>query len=166
MIQTDAAINPGNSGGPLLDSAGRMIGMNTAIFSPSGVSVGIGFAIPVDEINRVVPQLIRHGKVVRPGLGMQDRGRQWRGIGHQKGVLILDVVPDGPADKAGLRPTRRDANRLILGDVIVAIEGQRIENTKDLFATLAKHQVGDTIGVTVLRGDEETKVDVTLESIQ
>ena len=76
------------------------------------------------------------------------------------------MVPDGPADKAGLRPTRRDANRLILGDVIVAIEGQRIENTKDLFATLAKYQVGDTIGVTVLRGDEETKVDVTLESIQ
>jgi S1-C subfamily serine protease len=166
VIQTDAAINPGNSGGPLLDSAGRMIGMNTAIVSPSGASVGIGFAIPVDEINSAVPQLIRGGKVVRPGLGVQiATDSQVRGLGI-KGVLILDVVPDGPAHKAGLRPTRHDANRLILGDIITAIEGQRIENSKDLFAALAKHKVGDTIGVTVRRGDEEIEVDVTLESIQ
>ena len=107
VIQTDAAINPGNSGGPLLDSAGRLIGVNTAIYSPSGVSAGIGFAIPVDEVNRLVPQLIRHGRVIRPGLGIQVGPARLAAELGLSGVLILGVVPDGPAPKAGIRPTRR-----------------------------------------------------------
>ena len=111
MIQTDAAINPGNSGGPLLDSSGRLIGVNTAIYSPSGASAGIGFAIPVDEVNRIVPQLIRHGKVVRPGLGVQvapDHLADELGI---NGVVIVGVQPGSPAAKAGL--ARPDVTRPI-----------------------------------------------------
>lgn len=166
MIQTDAAINPGNSGGPLLDSAGRMIGMNTAIFSPSGASVGIGFAIPIDEINHGVPQLIRHGKVVQPDLGVKvARDDQARYLRVKRGVLILVVQPDGPAAKAGLRPTRDTPAGWILGDVIVGIDDKRIDNTQDYIAALAKHKVGDTISVTVLRDGEEREVDVTLEGI-
>src|SRR3990172_12877039 len=133
VIQTDAAINPGNSGGPLLDSAGRLIGVNTAIYSPSGASAGIGFAIPVDTVNRVVPELIRYGKVIRPGLGVQvaeDQLAQQMGL---KGVLVVEVVPGTAAAKAGIRATRRDAfGRVRLGDVVVAIEGKKIESVNDL----------------------------------
>ncbi len=111
VIQTDAAINPGNSGGPLLDSAGRLIGVNTAIYSPSGSSAGIGFAIPVDEVNRVVPQLIKNGKVERPGLGVQVAHDQLaRELGVQKGAVIVRAFRNSPAAKAGLRPTRRDSS--------------------------------------------------------
>lgn len=163
MIQTDAAINPGNSGGPLLDSAGRLIGVNTAIFSPSGAYAGIGFAIPVDEVNRVVPQLIRDGKVIRPGLGVQtapDQLTQQLGL---KGLLILDVQPGGPAAKAGLRPTRRDdANRVQLGDVIVAIDGQPTRSMNELLDVLERRQVGDTVSVTILREEEERLVKLNL----
>jgi S1-C subfamily serine protease len=167
MIQTDAAINPGNSGGPLLDSASRMIGMNTAILSPSGASVGIGLAIPVDEINRIVPQLIRHGKVVRPGLGVRIAADSLaRNLHVKKGVLILEVLPDGPAAKAGLRATRRDANRLILGDIIVAIDKRQVDATNDLYAALENRKVDDTVSVTVLRDAEEQHFDVTLQGIQ
>ena len=110
-IQTSAAINPGNSGGPLLDSAGRLIGMNTSIISPSGAFAGIGFAIPVDEINQIVPQLIRNGKVVRPRLGIRMAEDQTaRQLGVQQGVLIINVEPKSPAAKAGLKGTRRDAS--------------------------------------------------------
>src|SRR5437867_7446434 len=121
VIQTDAAINPGNSGGPLLDSAGRLIGVNTAIYSPSGVSAGIGFAIPVDTVNRIVAELIRYGKITRPGIGVQldeqinEQVSQRLGV---KGVLVVDVVRGGAAAKAGIQPTRRDAEgRLRLGDI-------------------------------------------------
>jgi S1-C subfamily serine protease len=163
MIQTDAAINPGNSGGPLLDSAGRLIGVNTAIFSPSGAYAGIGFAIPVDEVNRVVPQLIKHGKVTRPGLGVQVAPDQLTRQLGLKGVLIFEVQPDGPAAKAGLRPTRRDENnRLLLGDVIVAINGRPVRSVNELLDVLEQHQVGDTVPVTVLRDGQERQVSVTL----
>src|SRR5262249_53917276 len=108
VIQTDAAINPGNSGGPLLDSAGRLIGGNPAIYSPSGTSAGIGFAIPVDEVNRVVPQLIRHGKVTRPGLGVQYAADQLARHLGKTGAMIVRVLPDSPAADAGLKPTMRD----------------------------------------------------------
>jgi S1-C subfamily serine protease len=163
MIQTDAAINPGNSGGPLLDSAGRLIGVNTAIFSPSGAYAGIGFAIPVDEVNRVVPQLIKHGKVTRPGLGVQVAPDQLTRQLGLKGVLIFEVQPDGPAAKAGLRPTRRDENnRLLLGDVIVAINGRPVRSVNELLDVLEQHQVGDTVSVTVLRDGQERQVSVTL----
>jgi S1-C subfamily serine protease len=166
VIQTDAAINPGNSGGPLLDSAGRLIGVNTAIFSPSGVYAGIGFAIPVDEVNRIVPQLIRKGRVERPGLGVgifaDQQARRW-GV---QGVLVREVQPDGPAAKAGLRPTQWDrAGRIRLGDVIVALDGQRVRGGSDLFAALEQHKIGDTVTVAVLRDGKQEKFDVTLAAI-
>ena len=166
VIQTDAAINPGNSGGPLLDSAGRLIGVNTAIFSPSGVSVGIGFAIPVDEVNRVVPQLIRHGKVVRPGLGVQiapDHVAEELGL---KGVLILGIQPDSAAAKAGLRATRRDGSgQIVLGDVITAVNQRPTHGMKDLFAALADYELGAKIKLTVLRDGDTREVDLVLESL-
>ena len=107
VIQTDAAINPGNSGGPLLDSAGRLIGVNTVILSPSGAFAGIGFAIPVDEVNRIVTELIRHGSIVRPSLGVSLAPDQLTERLGLDGVLVMQVDPDGPAALAGLRPTRR-----------------------------------------------------------
>lgn len=165
VIQTDAAINPGNSGGPLLDSAGRLIGVNTAIFSPSGTSAGIGFAIPVDEVNRIVPQLINHGKVVRPSLGVQvatDRIANEYGL---KGVLVLMVVPDGPAAKAGIRPTLVTDDRIVLGDVILAINGKPVRTTKELFGTLEEFNIGDSITLTLDRDGVKTDVNVRLDVV-
>jgi S1-C subfamily serine protease len=166
VIQTDAAINPGNSGGPLLDSAGRLIGVNTAIFSPSGASAGIGFAIPVDEVNRIVPQLIRHGKVIRPRMGIIPASDQLASRAGITGVLILDVVPDGPAAKAGLRPTRRTSGGGVrLGDVIVAIDGNGVEVVDDVAKILEKHKVGDTVTVTYVRDGEQHQAQVTLGAV-
>jgi S1-C subfamily serine protease len=167
VIQTDAAINPGNSGGPLLDSAGRLIGVNTAIYSPSGASAGIGFAIPVDTVNRIVPELIRSGKVTRPGMGIQiaeDQIAERLGV---TGVLLVDVAQGSAAAKAGLRPTRREASgRVRLGDVITAIDGKKIESSNELFLTLEKYKVGDSINVTLLREGKSVQVKVTLEAVQ
>jgi S1-C subfamily serine protease len=167
VIQTDAAINPGNSGGPLLDSAGRLIGVNTAIYSRSGGSAGIGFAIPVDDVNRVVPQLIAHGKVTRPGLGVQlvpDQTARQAGI---TGALILHVRPGSPAEKAGLRPTTRDEeNRIQLGDIITAVEGRSVKKVNDLFTELQKHKVGDTVTLTVQRQGQDVEVKVTLGAVE
>ena len=165
VIQTDAAINPGNSGGPLLDSAGRLIGMNTAIFSPSGSSAGIGFAIPVDEINQVVPQIIKQkGHIAHPGLGAQyapDKAAENLGL---KGVLILNVDADGPAAKAGLQPTTRDdSGNVNLGDLITAVDGQEVQKISDLDAALDKHKVGDTVTLTIERDGKKQDVKVTLE---
>jgi S1-C subfamily serine protease len=166
VIQTDAAINPGNSGGPLLDSAGRLIGVNTAIYSPTGASAGIGFAIPVDTVNRIVPELIRFGKVVQPGLGVQvaeDQLAREMGI---RGVLVVDVAPRSPAARAGIRPTRRDASgRVRLGDIIVAIDGKRIESVNDLYLELDRRKVGDTVVLSVLRDGKTEQIKVTLEAL-
>jgi S1-C subfamily serine protease len=166
VIQTDAAINPGNSGGPLLDSSARLIGVNTAIYSPSGTSAGIGFAIPADEVNRAVPQIINHGKVVRPGLGVQvapDRLAREKGL---KGVLVLAVVPDSPAATAGIRPTQTDdSGQIELGDVIVAIDGKAVKTAKDLFATLDGYKAGDTVTVRVLRDGQPQDIKVTLAEV-
>jgi S1-C subfamily serine protease len=162
-IQTDAPINPGNSGGPLLDSSGRLIGVNTAIISPSRASAGIGFAIPVDEVNRVVPQLIRHGKVYRPGLGIQPVPEQITKRWDIDGVVIMKVTPRGPAAEAGLRGLRRDEYAHIhLGDVIVAIDGHQVHSPNDMYAILGKHQIGDTVTVTIEREDQRQDVKVTL----
>jgi len=167
MIQTDAAINPGNSGGPLLDSAGRLIGVNTAIYSSSGSSAGIGFAIPVDEVNRVVPQLIKQGKITRPGLGVQLAPDQTARQFGLKGVLVFGVQPDGPAAKAGIRPTRRDdANRVQLGDVIQSVDNKPVRSANDLLDILETHKAGDTVQVTVLRDGQEQTVPVTLAILQ
>lgn len=167
VIQTDAAINPGNSGGPLLDSAGRLIGVNTAIYSPSGASAGIGFAIPVDTVNRVVPQLIRYGKIIRPGLGVQVAEDQLTRELGLTGVLIVDVVPGSPAAKAGIRPTMRGAlGRVKLGDVIIAIDRKKIESVNDLFLLLEQYKVGDMITIAVLRDGKRRQVKVTLETLR
>ncbi len=165
VIQTSAAINPGNSGGPLLDSAGRLIGMNTAILSPSGAFAGIGFAIPVDEINRIVPQLIQHGKVVKPHLGVQVASDEFaRQLGVDHGALIIKVVPGSAADKAGLHGTgRNESGQIQRGDVILAIDGKKIDNGKELQTALQKHKVGDTVTLTILRDDKQEDVKVTLD---
>lgn len=164
VIQTDAAINPGNSGGPLLDSAGRLIGVNTAIISPSGSSAGIGFAIPVDEVNRVVPRLIRYGKDLRPGLGITEVPEQLAKKRGVDGVIILNVVPGSPAEKAGLRPTRRDrTGRIVWGDTIVAIDDHPVHSPNELFEFLeSKYEIGQQVSVTVRRNGEEFKVNLTL----
>ena len=165
VIQTDAAINPGNSGGPLLDSASRLIGVNTAIFSPSGSSAGIGFSVPVNTVNRVVPQLLRHGRVIRPGLGVRiadDATAARLGI---LGVLIFDVT-EGSAAAAGLRGTRRDdQGRLILGDVIVAIDDTAVTSMNDLMTVLDTYKVGDQVTVAVQRDGERLTVPMTLEAV-
>jgi S1-C subfamily serine protease len=167
VIQTDAAINPGNSGGPLLDSSGRLIGVNTAIYSPSGGSAGIGFAIPVDTVNRVVPELIRYGKVARPGLGVQvaeDQLAQELGV---KGVLVVEVVPGSAAARAGIRSTRRDTfGRIRLGDVIVAIDGKKTESVNDLFLVLEQYKVGETVSVAMLRDRRRQELKVVLEELK
>lgn len=165
VIQTDAAINPGNSGGPLLDSAGRLIGVNTAIVSPSGTSAGIGFAVPVDTVNRVVPQLIAHGRVIRPQLGIQvahDSITRRLGL---SGVLIVQIEEGSGAEKAGLRGTTRTSDgRLILGDIIQAVDGRPVRSYDDLLNILEEHKSGDTVRLTVLRHGEETRtVEVPLQ---
>ena len=167
VIQSDAAINPGNSGGPLLDSAGRLIGVNTAIYSPSGASAGIGFAIPVDTVNRIVPELIRSGKVTRPGFGIQVADEQIAQRLGVTGVLVVDVMRGSGAARAGIQPTRRDAQgRVRLGDVITAIDGKKVESPNDLFLTLEKYKVGDAVSVTSSRDGRALQIKVTLEAIQ
>jgi S1-C subfamily serine protease len=159
VIQSDAAINPGNSGGPLLDSAGRLIGVNTAIYSPSGASAGIGFAIPVDSVSRIVPELIRYGKVTRPGLGVQ--------IAEEQIAQRLGVTPGSAAAKAGIRPTTREASgRVRLGDVIVAIDGKKVESPNELYLAFEKYKVGDVVTVSLLRDGNTVQNKVTLEAVQ
>ncbi len=167
VIQTDAAINPGNSGGPLLDSAGRLIGVNTAIYSPSGASAGIGFAIPVDTVNRIVPELIRHGKLIRPGLGIQIAEESIAARLGVAGVLVVDVLPGGAAAKAGIRPTRRDASgRLQLGDVISAIDGKKVGSPNDLFLVLENYKIGDSVSMSVVRDGKAIQLKATLEVLR
>ncbi len=167
VIQTDAAINRGNSGGPLLDSAGRLIGINTMIYSPSGASAGIGFAVPVDIVNRLVPQLVRFGKVIRPGLGVQIAEPQ---LAHQvrvKGVLIVSVQRGSAAAKAKLVPTRWSRyGRLVLGDVIVAIDGKKVESNDDLFKLLDEREVGERVTLSVERDGRTRKVPLTLQELK
>jgi S1-C subfamily serine protease len=165
VIQTDAAINPGNSGGPLLDSSGRLIGVSTAIFSPSGAYAGIGFAIPVDTVAWVVPDLIAHGKVVRPALGVQVASAQVAERLGVNGALILALAKNGPAERAGLRPTRRDRNgQTQLGDVIVALGGYPVRNSGDLFLALERFDAGDEVEIELKRDGRNRKVRATLDA--
>ncbi len=166
VIQTDAAINPGNSGGPLLDSAGRLIGVNTQIVSPSGAYAGIGFAVPADTVNRIVPELIKHGKLIRPGLGVSlvpdAMARRW-GI---KGLIISKVTRGGAAQRAGLRGVRETATGHIeLGDVVVAVDGTPIETMDHLMDVMEKHKVGDRVRVEVVRNSKRQSVDITLQAV-
>ncbi len=167
VIQTDAAVNPGNSGGPLLDSAGRLIGINTMIFSPSGASAGVGFAVPVDTVNRVVPQLIETGTYVRPTLGVQVDERVNQLITDQlrvKGVAVLRVTPGSPAAAAGLRGARLENNSTVVpGDVILEIEGTPVDSVPKLLGRLDELRVGDTIRLTIWRDGNKQEVRVTLQ---
>ena len=164
VIQTDAAINPGNSGGPLLDSAGRLVGVNTQIASPSGASAGIGFAIPVDEINRIVPKLIRDGRFVRPAIGVSagPPGLS-QALKVPKGVVLVDVGRGSPAEKAGLQPFRRGNRGEVLGgDVITAIDEQAVADLDDLLSQLERHQPGDSVTLTVWRSGQSRKQGLVL----
>jgi len=168
VVQTDAAINPGNSGGPLLDSAGKLIGVNTAIFSPSGASAGVGFAVPVNTVQSIVEQLIQHGRVVRPGLGVVVDEGDLAVRARVRGALILLVKPGSPAAAAGIEPTRRDmrSGAIVLGDVIVEIDGETIADHLDLFRVLDRKAVGETISVGILRGTSRISVRLTLVAIE
>ena len=168
LVQTDAAINPGNSGGPLLDSAGRLIGMNTAIYSPSGASAGVGFAVPVDMVNRVVPELITKGHYASPSLGIQTDEKLSRAIARQLGVqgaAILRVRPDGPAAQVGLRGARFGRrNAIFAGDVIVALNGKPVDSVARLLAVLDDCKPGEVVKLTVWRDGKQFQVAVTLRS--
>ena len=164
LIQTDAAINPGNSGGPLLDSAGRLIGMNTAIYSPSGASAGIGFAVPVDTVNKVVPQLIRSGKYVRPALGIyidEDINQRLKSAFASEGVFVLRVAA---SDTTGLRPASvRPDGTVVPGDIIMAIDGKPVDSVGRLRARLDDYKVGDTVKLGVMRGKSRIEVAAKLQ---
>ena len=167
VIQTDAAINPGNSGGPLLDSAGRLIGVNTQIVSPSGAFAGIGFAVPVDMVARLVPQLIKFGKIIRPGLGVSlvhDEVAQRWGI---KGAVLARVDRGGAAGKVGLRGIRETgAGRIELGDVVTKMDGKPVESVDDLTRLLDGHKVGDDVTLEYVRNRKATTVTVTLQELK
>jgi S1-C subfamily serine protease len=164
-IQTDAAINPGNSGGPLLDSSGRLIGVNTAIYSPSGASAGIGFAIPVDNVNRIVPQLIKSGTVSRPDLGAVFDERLNQSITARTGIqgaLVLGVNENSPAAAPGLKPTQRIGGQIVLGDMIDQLNGKDVRSVAELNALLERYAAGDIVKLRVLREGEHVEVPVTL----
>ncbi len=168
VIQTDAAINPGNSGGPLLDSAGLLIGINTAIYSPTGTSAGIGFAVPADILNRIVPQLIRNGKVVRAGFGIYiyDDSTVRRRL-EREGVLIRGVAPESVAEQAGLRGTQYDEDGdLYPGDLIVRIDDTQIASQNDLFDLLDQREIGETVEVEIIRNGKSLTKQVELQLIQ
>jgi len=166
MIQTDAAINMGNSGGPLLDSSGKLIGMNTVIFSTSGSSAGLGFAVPADTIKMIVPQLIKHGKVIRPGLGIGIAPESWkmRILGYEKGLVISFVDEKGSAAKAGLKGLTQDrAGRIYLGDIILSVDGVDVNNLDDIYQVLERHKIGDYVEVKFKR---EGKTKITKLKLQ
>lgn len=174
IIQTDAAINRGNSGGPLLDSAGRVIGINTAIFSPSGVNVGVGFAVPVDTIRRVLPDLLTLGRYRHPWLGIRYAYPLSPGLADildlpvERGLLLVELYRDGPLDQVGALGAQQEAvvgnQRLYIGgDILTAIDGQAVTSFEELFQLLETHyKADDTVTVTLLRGEEEISIEVTL----
>ena len=166
VIQTDAAINPGNSGGPLLDSAGRLIGVNTQIASPSGASAGIGFAIPMDEVNRIVPRLIRDGRFVRPSLGVSaGPANLQRALNLPKGVIVVQVGANSPAARAGLQPFRRgNRGEVVGGDVITAINDEAVVDMDGLLAQLERRSTGDSVSLSVWRGGQTRKLSVQLSA--
>jgi S1-C subfamily serine protease len=167
VIQTDAAINPGNSGGPLLDRSGRLIGVNTAIYSPSGAYAGIGFAIPVDTVRWVVPELIEHGRIIRPGIAITVASDSMsKRFKLPPGVLILEVPDHSNAAEAGLLPTRRTRfGDIVLGDIIVAVDNQKVAATADLTLIFENYESGDVVDVTVLRQGAELVLPVELETL-
>ena len=167
VIQTDAAINPGNSGGPLLDSSGRLIGVNSAIYSPSGASAGIGFAIPVDAVKRLVPQLIARRRPIVPGIGIVALPDSMAQRNRLEGVVVQEVVPGSPAARSGvegLRPGR--AGGVLLGDQIVAVNGKRVETFDDLLYVFERQGVGAIVELTVVRRGEKRTLKVPLVAVE
>ncbi len=164
VIQTDAAINPGNSGGPLLDSAGQLIGVNTAIYSPSGTYAGIGFAIPADTVGWVVPRLLADGRLSQAVLGIEGVAvDQVLSGSDRKGVLVLRVLANSGAERAGLRPSRRDrSGRVQLGDIITSINGTAIRSMDDIALALERQQPGETVRVEALRDSRPVRLEVRL----
>jgi S1-C subfamily serine protease len=167
-IQTDAPINPGNSGGPLLDKDGRLIGVNSSIATPSGGNVGIGFAIPVDLVNEVVPELIRSGRVLQPdtGITLVDQ-RRLRRAGFPNGVMIARVDPQGTAAKAGLKglSTDPDTGDVVPGDLILAVDGEEVKGNTEFARMIGRHRVGDRVKLTVERGGERSEVELVLRGV-
>lgn len=167
VIQTDAAINPGNSGGPLLNSLGQLIGVNTAIYSPSGGSAGIGFAIPVNTVIEVVPQLIAFGKIMRHVLGVELASDRWLRRYRVEGVPIVRTYRGFPAEMAGMVGARRGSRgEIILGDVITEIDGERVANNDEFLSEMERHRVGDTIDIVTTREGEEKRFTVELSEVQ
>jgi S1-C subfamily serine protease len=172
VIQTDASINPGNSGGPLLNSRGEMIGMNTAIVSGSGGSVGIGFAVPIDTINRIVTDLISFGRVAKADLGADLRPLDRRVASilqidaDVRGLLVLRTTSGGPAARAGLQPIRRSENGYQVGDIITSIDGQAVTSLQDTSLVLNSKRPGDTVRLGVLRNGQTVTVPVVLAEAQ
>ena len=163
VIQTDTAINPGNSGGPLLDSAGRLIGVNTAIISPSGSSAGIGFAIPVDIVNRVVPELIKSGRVPTPGIGIVAASEAVATRLGVEGVIVVRTAPGSPAERAGIRGVNLSSGAI--GDVIVQADGKPVHRLSDLTDQLEQVGAGKSVRVGVKRGSETRDVNVDVVDI-
>ncbi|HKK76785.1 MAG TPA: trypsin-like peptidase domain-containing protein [Saprospiraceae bacterium] len=162
-IQTDAAINPGNSGGPLLDSSGKLIGVNTAIYSPSGASAGIGFSIPVNVVRWVVPELIEDGRITRPSLDVELTPTSWVKRYGLDGPLVMQILPGGAAEQAGLRPTRRAKDGdIILGDIITGMNGEKIESYEDLVLAIEKYKPGDTVDLKLVRDGKPLTVPIIL----
>ena len=163
VIQTDAAINPGNSGGPLLNSLGQLVGVNTAIYSPSGASAGIGFAIPVNTVKDVVPQLIAYGRMLRPIIGVELASDQWIRRNRIQGLPIVHVYPGLPAHEAGMVGARRISSREVkLGDVITEVGGRKIRNRDDYLSALERHKPGDVVTIRTRRGEEQRSFQVEL----
>lgn len=166
VIQTDAAINPGNSGGPLLDSFGRLIGVNTAIISPSGTYSGVGFAVPVDTVNRIATKLINYGKVGRPGLGITLIPEHIMARLGIEGVGILEVLKGGSAQEAGLREVKRLPNGQVeMGDIIIECDGSPVRKSSDLVRILDRHEIGDEIYIVIIRKNIKKTVRIIIQSV-
>ena len=166
-VQTDASINPGNSGGPLLDSRGRMIGINSQILSPAGGSVGVGFAVPINIAKRVIPQLIQFGEVRRPKLGVNSIGvgqlrQQGLRLPVDAGLFVRSVQPNSPAAQAGIRGLQRANDDIVLGDIILSIDGEKVEEQDDLYRILDRKKIGDTVPVELFRDNRRLTVQVRL----